>query len=130
MSTRLKDALTTLPTPTTPMSFTDFISGYGDRNNSFMSSISRPRRSSISGSRKSTSSDNSRTLSVFISIEEQENPSTKSQVNLRFGSMTVSKWLTFGHVLFSPAREEIIHMDKGSMKAHSILVIDGLGNGL
>jgi hypothetical protein len=41
--------------------------------------------------------------------------------------MTVSKWLTFGHVLFSPARDELIHV-VGSLKRPSILVIDGLGN--
>lgn len=43
--------------------------------------------------------------------------------------MTVSKWLTFGHVLFSPAREEIMHLED-SANAPSILVIDGLGNGM
>lgn len=41
--------------------------------------------------------------------------------------MTVSKWLTFGHVLFSPVREELVPA-VGSLKRHSILVIDGLGN--
>ena len=56
-----------------------------------------------------------------------EDNSPLSQVNLRVGSMTVSKWLTFGHVLFSPVREELIPM-VGSLKRHSILVIDGLGN--
>ncbi|KAM7201867.1 hypothetical protein V8F33_003143 [Rhypophila sp. PSN 637] len=60
------------------------------------------------------------------SLESQDN-SPISQVNLRVGSMTVSKWLTFGHVLFSPVREELIPM-VGSLKRHSILVIDGLGN--
>ncbi|KAI0420277.1 hypothetical protein F5X98DRAFT_40854 [Xylaria grammica] len=50
-----------------------------------------------------------------------------SQVNLRVGSMTVSKWLTFGHVLFSPVREDLINPDS-SLKRQSILVIDGLGN--
>lgn len=56
-------------------------------------------------------------------------PSVESplaQVNLRVGSMTVSKWLTFGHVLFSPARESL--NDPQPSKHHSILVIDGLGN--
>jgi hypothetical protein len=43
------------------------------------------------------------------------------------GSITVSKWLTFGHVLFSPAREDLIS-EVGSLKRHSIIVIDGLGN--
>ncbi|KAI1366517.1 hypothetical protein F5Y08DRAFT_337512 [Xylaria arbuscula] len=50
-----------------------------------------------------------------------------SQVNLRVGSMTVSKWLTFGHVLFSPVREDLADNDS-SLKRQSLLVIDGLGN--
>ncbi|KAI0194620.1 hypothetical protein F4808DRAFT_335584 [Astrocystis sublimbata] len=50
-----------------------------------------------------------------------------SQVNIRVGSMTVSKWLTFGHVLFSPVRDDLINEDS-SLKRQSILVIDGLGN--
>jgi hypothetical protein len=69
----------------------------------------------------------------MLSIPEQEmerrEESPISQVNLRVGSMTVSKWLTFGHVLFSPAKEEIIASSPSSSKTHSILVIDGLGNG-
>ncbi|KAK5656190.1 hypothetical protein OQA88_4950 [Cercophora sp. LCS_1] len=56
-----------------------------------------------------------------------ENSSPQSQVNLRVGSMTVSKWLTFGHVLFSPVRDELI-AEVGSLKRPSILVVDGLGN--
>ncbi|KAH9223842.1 hypothetical protein DL95DRAFT_57774 [Leptodontidium sp. 2 PMI_412] len=129
MSARLRDALNTIPTPTTPMSFTDFFSGYGDRNNSVHGeSAQKPRRSSHSSSRKSTSSSShSRSISGLRTIAELENSSPISQVNLRVGSMTVSKWLTFGHVLFSPAREEIMQLE-GSSKRHSILVIDGLGN--
>lgn len=127
MNTRLKDALTTIPTPTTPMSFTDFFSGYGDRNNSVHGdSAKKPRRSSQSSSRKSTSSSSQSRRSGLMAITE-ENNSPISQVNLRVGSMTVSKWLTFGHVLFSPAREAITHSE--GAKRHSILVIDGLGNG-
>lgn len=128
LGTRIKDALT-VATPTTPMSFTDFFSGYGDRNNSTPGASARkPRRDSNGSSRKSTSSSHSRSLSGLIGISGQENASPISQVNLRVGSMTVSKWLTFGHVLFSPAREDIIGIE-GSSKRHSILVIDGLGNG-
>jgi hypothetical protein len=129
MTARMKDLLTTVPTPTTPMSFTDFFSGYGDRNNSTPGdSAGKPLRDSQDSSRKSASSSHSRSLSGLLSIPEQENMSPISQVNLRVGSMTVSKWLTFGHVLFSPAREDIIGIE-GSSKRHSILVIDGLGNG-
>ena len=50
-----------------------------------------------------------------------------AQVNLRVGSMTVSKWLSFGHVLFSDVRHELVPVE-GSLKRHSILVVDGLGN--
>lgn len=52
-----------------------------------------------------------------------------AQVNLRVGSMTVSKWLTFGHVIFSPAKDDVLNLD-GNAKTNSILVIDGLGNGM
>jgi hypothetical protein len=61
------------------------------------------------------------------STQGSEDTSPLSQVNLRVGSMTVSKWLTFGHVLFSPVRDELI-CEVGSLKRPSILVVDGLGN--
>jgi hypothetical protein len=129
MHNRMKDAFKTVPSPSTPVSFTDFFAEYGHRNNSVHGdSAQKPRRTSQSSSRKSTSSSNrSRSLSKRP-VSEQESNSPISQVNLRVGSMTVSKWLTFGHVLFSPAREEIMQLD-GSSKRHSVLVIDGLGNG-
>ncbi|EXK25343.1 hypothetical protein FOQG_14666 [Fusarium oxysporum f. sp. raphani 54005] len=50
-----------------------------------------------------------------------------AQVNLRVGSMPVSKWLTFGHVLFSDVRHELVPVE-GSIKRHLILMIYGLGN--
>ncbi|RDA90591.1 hypothetical protein CP533_6935 [Ophiocordyceps camponoti-saundersi (nom. inval.)] len=53
-------------------------------------------------------------------ISDDESP--WAQVNLRVGSMTVSKWLTFGHVLFSDIRHEL------DTRNVSILVVDGLGN--
>ncbi|KAK2072299.1 hypothetical protein P8C59_006661 [Phyllachora maydis] len=61
------------------------------------------------------------------SAPPQDN-SPVSQVNLRVESMTVSKWLTFGHVLFSPARDELVPGAGPPLKSHSVLVIDGLGN--
>ncbi|KAE9379601.1 hypothetical protein N431DRAFT_451443 [Stipitochalara longipes BDJ] len=139
MAARMKDLLTTVQTPTTPMSFTDFFAGYGDRNSTTPGSSARKPwdRNSNSNSppeRDSNTSSHSRSVSAnaMIAIPEQERErreeSPISQVNLRVGSMTVSKWLTFGHVLFSPAREEIIASSPSSSKTHSILVIDGLGN--
>ncbi|KAG6197163.1 hypothetical protein E4U10_000261 [Claviceps purpurea] len=50
-----------------------------------------------------------------------------SEVNLRVGSMTVSKWLTFGHVLFGEIRHQLPFFETLA-NSHSILVIDGLGN--
>ena len=125
---KLKETLAPECSPTTPMSFTDFFSGYGDRNNSTPgNSGQKPRRSSQSSRKSNGSSNHNRTTSGLVTITEQESNSPVSQVNLRVGSMTVSKWLTFGHVLFSPARDELMQLE-GS-KRHSILVIDGLGNG-
>ena len=129
MTARIKDAFATVPSPTTPMSFTDFFSGYGDRNNSVHGdSAKKPRQTSQSSYRKSnelSSSSHSRSGSGLITIAEKPSNPSMSHLNLRVASMTVSKWLTFDHVLFSPAREEIADPEK----RHSILVIDGLGNG-
>lgn len=61
------------------------------------------------------------------SASSSDEESALAQVNLRVGSMTVSKWLTFGHVLFSDIRHELAPV-KSSLKRHSMLVIDGLGN--
>ncbi|RDA89131.1 hypothetical protein CP532_2202 [Ophiocordyceps camponoti-leonardi (nom. inval.)] len=67
------------------------------------------------------SSASDRTMFTDCSaISDDESP--WAQVNLRVGSMTVSKWLTFGHVLFSDIRHDL---DSGNV---SILVVDGLGN--
>ncbi len=62
------------------------------------------------------------------SYSSAEEGSPLAQVNLRVGSMTVSKWLTFGHVLFSDVRHELAKAEEDAAERHSILVIDGLGN--
>ncbi|KAH9909949.1 hypothetical protein F4778DRAFT_25888 [Xylariomycetidae sp. FL2044] len=110
--------------PATPFSVSEFVSGYGDRNNSdTKASEPAPRNSS-----SSTASAKGKPASARNSNSSQNSEETPlSQVNLRVGSMTVSKWLTFGHVLFSPVREDLVNA-VGSLKRHSILVIDGLGN--
>lgn len=83
--------------------------------------------------KKSTTELRRRSLSPVMerasdsSYSSAEEGSPLAQVNLRVGSMTVSKWLTFGHVLFSDVRHELIK-EEDPTKRHSILVIDGLGN--
>lgn len=108
--------------PATPFSVSEFVSGYSDRN----SSNARPRKTSIP-KRDSSSSNKSAQTKRDSGSSRNSEETPLSQVNLRVGSMTVSKWLTFGHVLFSPVREDLIN-DVGSLKRQSILVIDGLGN--
>ncbi|KAF9870779.1 hypothetical protein CkaCkLH20_11678 [Colletotrichum karsti] len=83
------------------------------------------RKATITSQRSSHSSRRSRQSVSSCKSSEDESP--LSQVNLRVGSMTVSKWLSFGHVLFSPARDQLVDV-VGSLKRHSILVVDGLGN--
>ncbi|KAK7954953.1 hypothetical protein PG988_015647 [Apiospora saccharicola] len=112
--------------PTTPFSVSEFVSGYGDRNNSEQSShtaVDTPERISATSEKADLARAAVRVSDSSCSSEE----TPLSQVNLRVGSMTVSKWLSFGHVLFSPARDELIPV-VGSLKRHSILVLDGLGN--
>ncbi|KAJ8065335.1 hypothetical protein OCU04_006023 [Sclerotinia nivalis] len=124
-----KDTLNAFTSPTTQVSFSDFLNDYGGLNDSIHSTKSQ--RLSTAESRKSGSSSNTSRISgaSLLRIESEESNSPISQVNLRVGSMSVSKWLTFGNVLFSPARDEVGNlMDGPTTKCHSILVIDGLGN--
>jgi hypothetical protein len=122
MTTKLGqlEALDDAANPTTPFSLSEFVSGYEDRHHS-STAVKEDERKNEAGktARASRASDSSQSSS--------DDNSPLSQVNLRVGSMTVSKWLTFGHVLFSPVREELIPT-VGSLKRHSILVVDGLGN--
>jgi hypothetical protein len=120
--------------PATPFSIAEFVSGYGNRNSSKI----QPNQEANVAVRHSSSSDESEKVKVgskrSSAGSKRSSGSSRlsevtplSQVNLRVGSMTVSKWLTFGHVLFSPVREDLVN-DDGSLKRQSILVVDGLGN--
>ncbi|KAI4268091.1 MAG: hypothetical protein L6R38_007965 [Xanthoria sp. 2 TBL-2021] len=113
-----------------PMSFSDFIAGYGDRNRS--SAISNPRQSSVSGSHYSQASIHSVASSsaehkrhTQIMAEKTRN-SSNTQSNLRFSALMTSKWLSFGRVLFSPAHNDILQSTKQT--PNRVLVLDGLGN--
>ncbi|PBP24335.1 hypothetical protein BUE80_DR004656 [Diplocarpon rosae] len=146
MGARLREALDTISTPTTPMSFPVFLEGYGEGNNSVLKSLSQklPRRASqislTSRNKPPSSSSHSRSTSGPGSgagaitgqmvenegegILGQKRGSGSSGTNLRAASITVSRWLTFGHVVFSPVQEEI-EMRGGEAE---VLVVDGLGN--
>ncbi|RYP92013.1 hypothetical protein DL770_001868 [Monosporascus sp. CRB-9-2] len=111
--------------PNTPFSLSEFVSGYGDRNND--KSGEQEGSAPMASKRSSSCSNRSRRTKANSCSSRSSEETPLSQVNLRVGSMTVSKWLTFGHVLFSPTRDDLINA-VGSLKRHSILVIDGLGN--
>ncbi|KAM5356435.1 hypothetical protein ACJ41O_003081 [Fusarium nematophilum] len=119
MTERLRAAFQPHPSPSTPFSVSEFVSGYQNRNKS------TELVKTAEGSRRSSRSSHSARRSDASCSSDDGSP--LAQVNLRVGSMTVSKWLTFGHVLFSDVRHELIPVE-GSLKRHSILVIDGLGN--
>ncbi|KAK3685646.1 hypothetical protein B0T22DRAFT_225055 [Podospora appendiculata] len=111
---QIKQALDTAPPPSTPLPEIEF-------PGSQASNSKQTKRDSDISERRARQSDASG------SSRASTDSSPLSQVNLRVGSMTVSKWLSFGHVLFSPVRDELLPV-VGSLKRHSILVIDGLGN--
>ncbi len=108
-----------------PLSVTELSAGNNRRNS--IVELGKTRRTSRRSSASSNGDRKTRRSDDSAYSQGSEDNSPLSQVNLRVGSMTVSKWLTFGHVLFSPARDELVPV-VGSLKRHSILVIDGLGN--
>lgn len=129
MTTKINEVLDAAGAPRSPpFSVNDFINGYGSQSGSRTDSIEASRTQS---QRMSTSSSQLarvvRNSHASSSTQSSDDNSTVSQVNLRVGSMQVSKWLTFGHVLFSPVRDELLPT-VGSLNRHSVLVIDGLGN--
>ena len=115
----------------TPLSFSDFFAGYGDRNR--FSKESR-RESASSGSHYSTrsrtsgvglphSGENENRKEDTEMMASKKNRLPSAQSNLRFSALMTSRWLSFGRVLFSPAHTEIQTNRQGR-----VLVLDGLGN--
>ena len=113
-------------TASSPLSFSEFFAGYGDRNR--MSAASK-YQSYSSGSRYSTDSIRSHRTSGGQSrrrtqiMAEKTEDAGDSQSNLRFSALMTSRWLSFGRVLFSPAHSEI-----QINQQDRVLVLDGLGN--
>ncbi|KZF25050.1 hypothetical protein L228DRAFT_60746 [Xylona heveae TC161] len=120
-----------------PMSFTDLFSGYGERNNSYIDPLNDPsevsvrsRSSSKSIHSKSGSNGGADTLAKaskhdteFARKAKDEPMKLEHLANLRFGALMTSRWLSFGRVLFSPA-----HADLKQNNQDRLLILDGLGN--
>ena len=116
--------------PSTPLSFSDFFAGYGDRSSSIPSMI---RQTWSSESRYSSRSTNSKSESrssqgsdhekKYRQLTDQRTAIADAYTKLRFSAVRTSRWLSFNRVLFSPAQEEI-----ESSRQDRILVLDGLRN--
>lgn len=120
MTERIRTAFQPKPSPTTLGPLVTQVAETG------ASSSTSVGQKETTGDRRNSSSSCHTTFSDCSSCSSNDG-SPLAQVNLRVGSMTVSKWLTFGHVLFSDIRHDLAPV-KTSLSRHSILVIDGLGN--
>lgn len=118
MTERIRTHFQPHPSPS-PSPIPEVVSSYEKQDKS----LKKPEM--VEDSRRNTQSSRKERESDASSNSDEGSP--LAQVNLRVGSMTVSKWLTFGHVLFSDVRHDLVPVD-GSLKRPSILVIDGLGN--
>ncbi|GAB1314856.1 Methyltransferase type 11 domain-containing protein [Madurella fahalii] len=123
----VKRMLDNNPIPETLVAVPDPTSGQNEQLYGFdvVNQVEEPEP--VNGDRAPPPGQQARRSDASGSSQGSEDSSPLSQVNLRVGSMTVSKWLTFGHVLFSPVRDELVSV-VGSLKRPSILVVDGLGN--
>ncbi|KAK1240585.1 hypothetical protein MKX07_004613 [Trichoderma sp. CBMAI-0711] len=117
MTERIRKAFQPHPSPTVPSPVPE-VAEQTIGGHSRKPSAAESMRHSITSVRKSTQSGSSTSSGEWTPL---------AQVNLRVGSMTVSKWLSFGQVLFSDIRHLLV---KGieSPERPAVLVIDGLGN--
>jgi hypothetical protein len=123
----VKELLEAQPATETELSVSEIVSALRDDRKDSMDVEDQAQAVQRSSTSPNSRPRESRRSNASSNSQASEDNSPLSQVNLRVGSMTVSKWLTFGHVLFSPVREDLVQV-VGSLKRHSILVIDGLGN--
>ncbi|KAH6603283.1 hypothetical protein Trco_008058 [Trichoderma cornu-damae] len=119
MTERIRKAFQPHPSPIVPSPVLE----YGEQNTGNGGHSRKP--SAAETTRHSAASSHKSRQSGSSSSSEEWTP--VAQVNLRVGSMTVSKWLTFGQVLFSDIRHGLVR-GQGSLERPSVLVIDGLGN--
>ena len=113
--------------PSTPLSFSEFIAGYGDRSSAgakdqLQSDVSARRYSTESVHSTPTLGRDGHKPNTQL-MAQRTSSRSGAQGNLRFRALMVSRWLSFGRVLFSPAHTEIQHS-----RPNRVLVLDGLGN--
>ena len=135
--------------PSTPLSMSEFIAGYGDRNLSSVHLGHRRSRSDGLANRRSGSDEPEEDIpatldttlieasepreplaektafrsTVLLDLAERSRDGPIAHANLKYGALMTSRWLSFGRVLFSPA-----HYHIQNNRQDRILILDGLGN--
>ena len=132
---RILSALRSSMDPTSPFTIADYLSENGDwlRYSAKLSdrqSNSSPDHPPIpvivaseNNARMTSKVDNTQqhNAALIDAVARTRNPIAQSELHL--SSLMISRWLSFGRVLFSPAHEEV-----NNSPGRHILVFDGLGN--
>lgn len=126
---RIAPALHASYVPLSPFSMRDFIDEYGRRGSGKYSErlsgssaqASTPRLAIAQPQREQSRPRQYEQAAHLEEIERAKDPAKHS--DRAYASLMVSRWLSFGRVLFSPAHKEI----ESNPEKH-VLVIDGLGS--
>jgi hypothetical protein len=133
---RRSQIMAALNSPSSQTSYSELIAGYGERNKS-NPDLPHFDTSSVGTIIEDQSPDSLPSLpplqtdfesarrrnTLLFDMAERDREGAIVQTNLRSASLMMSRWLSFGRVLFSPAHNHITTGDQ-----RRILVIDGLGN--
>lgn len=126
---RIISALHSSYDPTSPFSMQEFLKDYSDARDSLglteRLSTSTTGGAALVAASQMLGSGHHRTHSddAFMLDIAQRNHDPAKQSELHYASLEVSRWLSFGRVLFSPAQNEIY-----TLPDRNVLVIDGLGS--
>lgn len=126
---RIAAALHNSYAPSSPFSFREFLDEYGrpvsgkysERLSMSSAAPNTPTLAVAPASRERSQTRQYENAAYLEEVERVKNPTRHS--DRQYASLMVSRWLSFGRVLFSPAHQEI----EANPQRH-VLVIDGLGN--
>lgn len=126
---RIAAALHASYAPSSPFSMREFLDEYGrptsgrysERHSTSSAAPATPTLAVAPPQREHSQTRQYENAANLEEIERAQNPTKHS--DRQYASLMVSRWLSFGRVLFSPAHQEI----EVNPQRH-VLVIDGLGN--
>lgn len=128
---RIVSALHSSIDPSSPFSMREFLQDYGRDSlrisDQFSSSTAGPlpvlSPTTAKQSEESSRVEHNRRGNALLldAVARSKNPARESE--LHYASLEVSRWLSFGRVLFSPAHDEV-----HTLPERNVLVVDGLGN--